>query len=281
MNNLKQKQHFQLSNVTALLIVSVIAWLWVVPVIDSLDSYTYGMATRAIITSLIPFVVGVVAAISFPNFTNSRRSRWAIILGSILLAVSLVFYVFIYQHVSFWIVRHLPVFRMLGFSLLGYGLQAINFGRSRMFKVGVGVLIALYVIYNLLIWGMNNVPCQYMPLYHLANIAYALIRIAIVITLWKTLSADSVTNFLSRIPKCSLLVAGLFWGMFFVIPADRYSPKWLAILMLLLSPLLAYVYSVLIRFVVKVIDYLVKGLITEKLWWKDVCYWWCQSSENH
>ena len=274
MNKLKQKQHFQLSNVTALLIVSVIAWLWVVPVIDSLDSYTYGMATRALIVSFIPFVIGVVTAVAFPSFTTCRRGLSSLILGSILLAISLVFYMFIYQHVSFWIVRHLAIFRMLGFALLGYGLQAIDFGKPRMFKVGLAVLIVLYIIYNLLIWGMNNVPCQYMPLYHLANIAYALVRIAIVITLWETLSADSVTSFLSRIPRFSLLIAGLFWGMFLVIPADRYSPRWLAILMLFLAPLFAYIYSVLIRFAVKLLRGLFKGIISNRGWWKDVCCWW-------
>lgn len=263
---------------TALQIVSVIAWLWAVPVIDSLDSYTYGMATRALIVSFIPFVVGVIAAVAFPNFTTHRRGRWSLILGSILLAISLVFYVFIYQHVSFWIVRHLAIFRMLGFALLGYGLQAIDFGKPRMFKVGLAVLIVLYIIYNLLIWGMNNVPCQYMPLYHLANIAYALVRIAIVITLWETLSADSVANLLSRIPKISLLVAGLFWGMFLVLPANRYSPRWLAILMLILAPAFAYIYSVVIRFAVKIVNYLRKGLISEKFWWKEVCCWWKDES---
>ena len=44
---------------TALQIVSVISWLWIVPIIDSRDSYSYGMATRALVTSFIPFVLGI------------------------------------------------------------------------------------------------------------------------------------------------------------------------------------------------------------------------------
>lgn len=271
------KQHFPVrKNATALLIVSVIAWLWVVPVLDSLDSYTYGMATRAIITSFIPFVIGVVAAAAYPNVTSPRKSRWALIIGCVLLSISLVFYVIIHQeiYIGWWFYRSIALLRILGFTLLGYGLQVIYSNQKWTFKAGLAILIILYTIYNLLIWGMNNVPCQYMPLYRLANMAYALVRITIVVVLWKTLSADSVTNLISRFPKCSLLVAGLFWGMFLVLPADRYSPRWLAILMLFLAPLLAYLYSVLIRFAVKLIGWLCKGLISNKGWWKEVCVWW-------
>ena len=166
------------------------------------------------------------------------------------------------------------IFRVFGFILLGYGLEGLYSGKKCSFKVGLAMLIILYTSYNLLIWGMNNVPCQYMPLYRLANIAYALVRIAIVVALWKTLSANSVTNLISRFPKCSILVAGLFWGMFLVIPADRYSPRWLAILMLCLAPLLAYINTVLIRFSVKLIGWVFKGIVSNRGWWKEVCLWW-------
>ena len=266
----------------AIQIVSVFAWLWAVPVIDSLDSYTYGMATRAIIISFISFVIGIVAASTFPNFISPRKSRWALIIGCILLSISLVFYVIIHQeiYIGWWFYRSIALLRILGFTLLGYGLQTIYSNQKWTFKAGVVVLVILFVISNLLIWGMNNVACQYMSLYRLANIAYTLVRIAIVIALWKTLSADSVTDFLRRIPKLSVFIAGLFWGMFLVLPADRYSPRWLAIIMLILAPAFAYVYSVIIRLAVKVIRYLIKGLISEKFWWKDVCCWWGQDSHE-
>lgn len=273
------KKHI-LAETAAIQIFSVISYLWVVPVIESLDSYTYGMATRALIISFLPFVIGVTAAVSFPNFTSPRKSRWALIIGFILLTISLVFYVIIHQEINmgWWFYRSIALLRILGFTLLGYGLQEIYSNQKWTFKAGVAILVILYIIYNLLIWGMNNVPCQYMALYRLANIAYGLVRIAIVIVLWKTLSANSVANLLSKIPKISLLVAGLFWGMFLVLPANRYSPRWLAILMLILAPAFAYIYSVVIRFAVKIVNYLRKGLISEKFWCKEVCCWWKDES---
>ena len=121
---------------------------------------------------------------------------------------------------------------------------------------------------------MNNVPCHYMPLYRLANIAYALVRIAIVVVLWKTLSADSVTLFLCKFPKISLLVAGLFWGMFLVMPANTYSPGWLAILMLFMAPVIAYIMTVIVRISSQIVIYLIKGFITYKIWFRDACKWW-------
>lgn len=77
-----------ISETTALQIVSVIAWLWVVPVIDSLDSYSYGMATRALITSFIPFVLGVTASVYFPNVATPKRGKQALITGCIVFLLS-------------------------------------------------------------------------------------------------------------------------------------------------------------------------------------------------
>jgi hypothetical protein len=267
---------------TALQIVSVVAWLWIVPIIDSFDSYSYGMATRALIISFIPFVVGVIVAVAFPNFTTRRRSRSALITGCILLAITLVFYVIIYQELywGWWLLTDFVFLRTLGFALVGYALQTIGTGKQLTFKTGLMILIVLYIIYNLLIWGMNNVPCHYMPLYRLANIAYALVRIAIVLVLWKTLSADSVTLFLSKFPQISLLVAGLFWGMFLVMPANTYSPRWLAILMLFMAPVVAYIMTVIVRFSVRLIIYVVKGVLTNRFWWLKSCCWWIKDESN-
>ena len=265
-----------ISETTPLQIICVIGWLWIVPIIDSLDSYSYGMATRALIISFIPFVIGVIAAVAFPNFTTRRRSQSALIMGCIILAITLVFYVIIYQelYLGWWLLRHFGFLRALGFALIGYSLQTISPGKQLTFKTGLMMLMALYIIYNLLIWGMNNVPCHYMPLYRLANIAYALVRIAIVVVLWKTLSADSVTLFLSKFPKISLLVAGLFWGMFLVMPANTYSPGWLAILMLFMAPVIAYIMTVLVRISSQIVIYLIKGFITYKIWFRDARKWW-------
>ncbi len=267
---------------TAMQIVCVIGWLWIVPIIDSLDSYSYGMATRALIISFIPFVIGVIAAVAFPNFTTRRISQSALIMGCIILAITLVFYVIIYQelYLSWWLLRHFGFLRALGFALIGYSLQTISTGKQLTFKTGLMILIALYIMYNLLIWGMNNAPCHYMPLNRLANIAYALVRIAIVVVLWKTLSADSVILFLSKFPKTSLLVAGLFWGMFLVMPANTYSPRWLAIVMLFMAPVVAYIMTVIVRFSVRLVMYVVKGVLTNRFWWLKSCCWWIKKESK-
>ena len=269
------KKHILLET-AAIQIFFVLAYLWAVPVIESLDSYTYGTATRGLIMSFLPFVIGVIAAVSFPNFTSHRKSRCALILGCVLLSITVIFYVIIHQILFWdrWFIGSIAFLRILGFALLGYGLKARYSGKKWTFKAGMVTLIVLYGIYNLLIWGMNNVPCQYMALYRIANMAYGLVRIAIVVALWKTLSADSVTRILGRSPKISMLVAGLFWGMFFVIPANKFAPLWLAVLMLALAPAIAYVWSVLVRFALKTIAYTFKGLVSEKFWWKEVCCWW-------
>ena len=263
----------RLLETAAIQIVAVFAWLWIVPVIDSFDSYSYGTATKGVILSLIPFVIGVIAAVNFSNSTNNNLSRYAIIVGCILLLTCLVFYIPLYKEITWTLVRYCRYLRLLGFAFLGYGLQTVSSRRHISFKCGVIILIALYLIYNLLIWGMNNLASIYMPLYNLANMAYALVRIALVVFLWKTLSVDSVKTLMAKFSKISLLIAGLFWGMFFVIPANQYAPKWLAILMTLLAPIVAYVFSVIIRFTIKVIKLLVK-VLSNRSWWKDVYLWW-------
>lgn len=263
----------RLLETAAIQIVAVFAWLWIVPVIDSFDSYSYGTATRGVILSLIPFVIGVIAAVNFSNSTNNNLSRYAIIVGCILLLTCLVFYIPLYKEITWTLVRYCRYLRLLGFAFLGYGLQAASSRRQISFKCGVIILIALYLIYNLLIWGMNNLSSIYMPLYNLANMAHALVRLALVVFLWKTLSVDSVKTLMAKFSKISLLIAGLFWGMFFVIPANQYAPKWLAILMTLLAPIVAYVFSVIIRFTIKVIKLLVK-VLSNRSWWKDVYLWW-------
>ena len=63
---------------TALQIVCVIGWLWIVPIIDSLDSYSYGMATRAILTSFIAFALGIIVARNMPKVATLQRGRGAL-----------------------------------------------------------------------------------------------------------------------------------------------------------------------------------------------------------
>ena len=182
----------------AIQIVAVLSWLWVVPVIDSLDSYSYGTATRALILSLIPFVIGAVAAVRFSGSAVSRLGRYSLIISSILLLICIVLYSPLYKLISWSLVRYCRFLGMLGFLFLGYGLNGVTTRRHLSFKSWLVILIALYIIYNLLVLVMNNIPSIYMPLYQLANMAYGLVRIAIVVVLWKTLSVDSVKAFICK-----------------------------------------------------------------------------------
>jgi hypothetical protein len=269
-----------ISETTALQIVSVIAWLWVVPVIDFLDSYSYGMATRALITSFIPFVLGVTASVYFPKFATPKRGRLALITGSIILIFTLVFYVQIFHYISGWYLRHWALFRFVGFAFLGYGLMTLKvFPKQISFTKGVLILVLQYIVYNLLLWGSHNPHPDYMFLYNLSHILLALVRIAIIVTLWKTLSADAVTKFLGKSPKISSIVAGLFWGMILVVPANDYAPRWLAILMCLIAPLFAYIMTVIVRLSVQLVMYVLKGIWANKFWWIESCCWWV-NNEN-
>ena len=271
-----------ISETTALQIVSVIAWLWVVPVIDSLDSYSYGMATRALITSFIPFVLGVTASVYFPKFATPKRGKLALITGSIILIFTLVFYVQIFHYISGWYLRHWALFRFVGFAFLGYGLKTLKvFPKQISFTKGVLILVLQYIVYNLLLWGSHNPHPDYMFLYNLSQNLLALVRIAIIVTLWKTLSADSVTKILGKSPKLSTAIAGLFWGMILVLPADNYSPRWLAVVMLLVAPIIAYIMTVIVRISVQLVMYVVKGILDNKFWWLESCCWWINKIENN
>ena len=278
MNIMISKPH--LKETTALQIIAVIAWLWVVPVIDLLESHSYGSATRALITSFLPFVVGVLIASYFPKYVTSKRSMWSLISGCVVLLLSLVLYALIFQKVGLWFHRNCVIFRVLGFVLLGYGLSKLkNTHKPVSFKGALLLLVCLYAIYNLLIWVSHSFHPDSIFLYFV-SIMIALDRIAIVIVLWKTLSADSVIALLSKFPKISLFLAGLFWGMILVVPADSYAPRWLSILMLFLAPVFAYIMTVIVRLSVKLISYVVKGLIENIFWYFESCCWWINKTDE-
>jgi hypothetical protein len=271
----------KINETTAMQIACVIAWLWGIPVIDLLESYTYGSATRGLITSFVPFAAGIIAAVSLPGYMSRKYGKAALIIGCALLAIFLVFYTQLWLRPSgYYISRNSGLFRLIGFLFLGYGLRTSGtFSKPLTFKAGVIILFGLYVIYNLFLWGSNNPHPDWMFLYHLSLILFGLVRIAIVITLWKTLSADSVTKFFDKCPKTSLLVAGLFWGMFFVPPADSYSPMWKTVVMFLAAPIFAYALTVIVRFAFFALSYLLKGIFTNRFWWRKSCSWWSDGTE--
>ena len=266
---------------TALQIVSVISWLWIVPIIDSLDSYSYGLATRAILTSFIAFALGIIVARNMPKVATLKRGRCALIIGSIILLLFLVLWVPLFPRLGYWYTRPCALFRAIGFLLFGFGLSVTEiFPKAAKFKIGVSLLIGLYIVYNLLLWGCHNTHPDRMSLYYLAHILLALIRVAIIVTLWKTLSADSVTELCNKFPKSSSLFAGLLWGMILGIPADNSAPRWLAILMFFLAPVFAYIMTVIVRLSVQLISYVVKGIISNKFWWFESCCWWITKEDN-
>ena len=266
---------------TALQIVCVIGWLWIVPLIDSLDSYSYGLATRAILTSFIAFALGIIVARNMPKVATLKRGRCALVIGIVILLLFLVFWVPLFQRLGHWYTRNCALFRAAGFLLLGFGLSVTEiFPKSAKFKIGVSLLIGLYIVYNLLLWGCHNTHPDRMSLYYLAHILLALIRVAIIVTLWNTLSADSVTGLCNKFPKSSSFLAGLFWGMILVIPADVYAPRWLAIVMFFLAPVFAYIMTVIVRLSIQLISYIVKGVISNKFWWFESCCWWITKEDN-
>lgn len=267
---------------TALQIVSVIAWLWIVPIIDSLDSYSYGMATRALVTSFIPFALGIIVARNMPKVATLKRGKGALIIGNVILLLFLVFYIPLFPRLGHWYTWNSGLFRAIGFLLLGFGLNITEiFPQKPTFKTGAAILIGLYISYNLLLWASHNPHPDWMPLYYLVHILLALVRIVIVVALWKTLSADSVMKLCNKFPKCSLFLAGLFWGMFLVVPADSYAPRWFAILMFFLAPVFAYLMTVIVRLSVQMILYIVKGIISNKFWWFNSCCWWTNKDDNN
>ena len=90
MNEIASKP--KINETTAMQIACVIAWLWGIPVIDLLESYTYGSATIGLITSFVPFAAGIIAAVSLPGYMSRKYGKAALIIGCALLAIFLVFY---------------------------------------------------------------------------------------------------------------------------------------------------------------------------------------------
>ena len=239
------------------------------------------MATRAILTSFIAFALGIIVSRNMPKVATLKRGRCALIIGSIILLLFLVLWVPLFPRLGYWYTRPCALFRAIGFLLFGFGLSVTEiFPKAAKFKIGVSLLIGLYIVYNLLLWGSHNTHPDRMSLYYLAHILLALIRVAIIVTLWKTLSADSVTGLCNKFPKSSSFLAGLFWGMILVIPADDYAPRWLAILMFFLAPVFAYIMTVIVRLSIQLIYYIVKGLISNKFWWFKSCCWWIKEEIN-
>lgn len=269
-----------ISETTVLQIVSVVAWLWMMPVISSLNSWSYGVATNAIMGSFIFLTLGIIVSDKFTFKSKRRLGVFSLVAGAVTLLLCLALYEPMRLSIGFFYLRQLSLFRYLGFALLGYGLKSLNFSMGiKSFGKGLIWLILLYGFYNLLIYSGNNISPDMKAISLCRDVTYALTRVLIVVTLWQTLSVDWIQKLLYKCPKLSLLTAGLFWGMIVVMPANHYSPGWLAIVMLLLAPVIAYIMTVLVRFSIQIIVHIVKGLIANKCWWLESCCWWHDKEE--
>ena len=263
---------------TALQIVAVIAWLWVMPAIDMLESYSYGSATIFLIRSYIPFVLGVILAVNIPRKVNERIWKPIFIIGCIILLFTIILQRMMWQ--LCW-VSFTYELRIVGLTFFGYGLRLYDrLPKLKSFGVGVLLLMLLYGVYNLLIYWGHNIHPKDIYLWLTRDIIYGMTHIAIIILLWKTLSTEYVSRFVNKAPKLSIFVAGLFWGMILVVPADSYAPRWLSILMLFLAPVFAYIMTVIVRLSVKLISYVVKGIIENKFWWFESCCWWINKTDE-
>lgn len=264
----------KLKETTALQAISVIAWLWAKPAADALDSYGFWSSTASLIKVVVLFVAGVVISSYFPS-KYGKKVAIPVLIASIFLLISYVFFYDLYLH-NIWRSRFLVgLLTILGMPLLGFSLGALKISwRPKSFVVAVCVLILFYVAY----WGEFSL-CRYIPieaksLWNLYSLMTYVIQIAIAIQFWRTMSMECVRQSIERIPKLTKFVAGLFWGMFLVFPADRYSPAYEAIIMLLLSPLFAYIFTVLLRAIYTLMQNLVRLARSERPDWKNIICWW-------
>ena len=173
---------------TALQIVAVIAWLWVMPAIDMLESYSYGSATIFLIRSYIPFVLGVILAVNIPRKVNERIWKPIFIIGCIILLFTIILQRMMWQ--LCW-VSFTYELRIVGLTFFGYGLRLYaRLPKLKSFGVGVLLLMLLYGVYNLLIYWGHNIHPKDIYLWLARDIIYGVTHIAIIVLLYKTLSTE-------------------------------------------------------------------------------------------
>ena len=103
---------------------------------------------------------------------------------------------------------------------------------------------------------------------------YYIFQISIAIQLWRGMAMDCVRQAFERIPKLSKCVAGLFWGMFLVVPAGRCSEFYEDVIMLLLAPVIAYVMTVVLRAIYTTVRNLIRLAQSEQADWTNIFCWW-------
>lgn len=260
----------------AIQIVAVVGWLWMKPCIYALESYTYGAATVRLLDYFVFAVIGIILGRWLCCREIYRFSRPAFITGAVLF----IFWVLCNRNILYnglfgFRFAYITIIPYIGTMLMALGLTSIKRDIPEI-PLGKGLLwsVVLYAFYNVLVFLNYHVPREQWLLVKLFDLAYYGVRLSLLFVMWRTLESIAVRSFLSKIPKLSLCIAGLFWGMFFVMPADIFHPTWRAICMFLASPLIAYIYSVLVRFAVELLSGFVKRTKSQELDWRSVICWW-------
>ena len=269
---------------TALQVIAVVAWLWAKPIADSLHLYGFGASIASMIKYVVCFIAGVVLATYVPSKIESKIAVPALVAG-VLLIISYLFYdelYFSHIHECRWLVS---VISILGIPLLGFALGATRISwKPKSFTWSFCMLIVFFAMYlghqysgrfipfEMLVHGEAEAHAKVLTkVYYLI---YFILQISIAIQLWRTMTMDIVIQAFEMIPKLTKCVAGLFWGMFLVIPAGRCSEFYEDVIMLLLAPVVAYVMTVLLRAIYTVIRNLVRCSRPDKSDWKRILYWW-------
>lgn len=274
----------KLKELTALQAITVVAWLWAKPVADSLDLYGFGDSMALLIKYVVYLLAGVVVATYVPSKTQGKFAVPALGAG-VLLIISYLFFDELYRdyiHQCRWLVGLIGI---LGFPLLGLGMGCMRISwKPKSFACAVCMLIAFLALYlghqyagrfiSIEVLSHIETGIHEMVLTKSYLLLYYILQISIAIQLWRVMTMDCVIQMFERIPKLTKCVAGLFWGMFLVVPAGRCSEFYEDVIMLLLAPVVAYVMTVLLRAIYTVIRNLVRCSRPDKSDWKSILCWW-------
>lgn len=240
----------RIKETTALQVIVAAVWLWLIPAVNLLNSDTYGGATIALMRCFIAFALGIVLAARLPERIVGKTGTALFWLAVVLLVLTC----FTNMNIRQLFHRNALLIKYIGFILLGYGLRArkVSYG-PRSFVQGLLWLVLLYVACNLLLFLRLNLDPAMVLVWSQFDFVRLAVEVAIVFVAWKTLSLDSVTRFLEKAPKLFAVAASLVWGMFFLVPVHFYDGQWLMVPMFFLNPLLAFVNTVILWVVGRIV----------------------------
>ncbi len=267
---MSKEKIFKITEIDSVKVFSVLLLLWVVPIAEVFDDMSYGSAIANVMLSFVLFAAGVVIANNLSDGIKRKIVKPSLIVSVICLVHGWsVYRIFM----SDWI----TITRILSMLLLGLSLGMMKISYiPKNFKLGVGILFFLSCSYVAAIYCSRFVPFHFYTGVDIESFVYLMIRVAIVFLTWRTLSMDCVAEFLGRRSGLTKFVGGLFWGIF-PVWGLHLSIDWsvgTVILLLIISPLFACVFSVVFRIVSGMIKCLVEEVLFKKEWWmKNLCWW--------